>query len=220
MTPPVMRLCHGPSQPRQPQCRVFWETHALDSYHLHPPEQLEVKAHDGTTLYATLLLPAGATNPATVPLIVNPYGGPHDQDVVNKWNDNLLFDEVLAQHGFAVLHADNRGMGGRGRAFAQAAYRNFGPVQLEDQLTVVDAALEKVSATGSEAPGLVGLELGRHLHALRDDALRSLPHRRRRGARHRLAQLRLDLHRAVSGPARGGSGWLPRLFRGELGGAL
>ena len=55
----------------------------------------------------------------------------------------LLFDELLAQHGFAVLHADNRGMGSRGRAFAQAAYRNFGPVQLEDQLTVIDAALRR-----------------------------------------------------------------------------
>ena len=88
--------------------------------------------------------------------------------------DGLLFDELLAQHGFAVLHADNRGMGGRGRAFAQAAYRNFGPVQLEDQLTVIDAALEQVSATGPEAPGLVGMELGRHVHALRHDALRPL----------------------------------------------
>jgi dipeptidyl-peptidase 4 len=76
-------------------------------------------------------------------LIVNPYGGPHEQRVANKWKDDLLFDELLAQHGFAVLHADNRGMGNRGRAFAQAAYRNFGPVQLEDQLTVVDAALDK-----------------------------------------------------------------------------
>jgi dipeptidyl-peptidase-4 len=34
-------------------------------------------------------------------------------------------------------------MGGRGRAFAQAAYRDFGPVQLEDQLTVLDAALAR-----------------------------------------------------------------------------
>jgi len=48
---------------------------------------------------------------------------------------------LLTQHGFAVLHADNRGMGGRGREFAQAAYRNFGPVQFEDQLTVLDAVL-------------------------------------------------------------------------------
>ncbi len=125
------------------RCRAFWETHALDSYHLRAPEQFEVKAHDGTTLYATLLLPEGPADPATAPLIVNPYGGPHDQTVANRWQGGLLFDELLAQHGFAVLHADNRGMGSRGRAFAQAAYRNFGPVQLEDQLTVIDAALEK-----------------------------------------------------------------------------
>ena len=63
--------------------------------------------------------------------------------MVNRWSESLLFDELLAQHGFAVLHADNRGMGGRGRAFEQACYHNFGSVQLEDQLTVVDAALAK-----------------------------------------------------------------------------
>jgi dipeptidyl-peptidase-4 len=144
MRPPAIRLCQAPQESAAAgRCRAFWETHALDSYYLHAPEQLEVRAHDGTTLYATLLLPNGATSPASVPLIVNPYGGPHDQVVVNEWTGNLLFDELLAQHGFAVLHADNRGMGSRGRAFAQAAYRNFGPVQLEDQLTVIDDVLAK-----------------------------------------------------------------------------
>ncbi len=144
MEPPEMRLCHGPaSAAAAGTCHVFWQTHALDAYNLRGPERLEAKAQDGTTLYATLLLPMGSGNPATAPLIVNPYGGPDDQEVVNEWKNGLLFDEVLAQHGFAVLHADNRGMGSRGRAFAQAAYRNFGPVQLEDQLTVVDAALAK-----------------------------------------------------------------------------
>jgi dipeptidyl-peptidase-4 len=49
-----------------------------------------------------------------VPLIVNPYGGPGVQTVANRWSDSLLFDELLAQHGFAVLHADNRGMGSAG----------------------------------------------------------------------------------------------------------
>ena len=136
MEPPTVRLCTEAGK-----CGVIWATRALEPYHLRVPEQLTVKAHDGTTLYATLLLPQGATTPASVPLIVNPYGGPGAPTVVNRWHDSLLFDELLAEHGFAVLHTDNRGMGGRGRAFAQAAYHDFGPVQLEDQLTVVGAAL-------------------------------------------------------------------------------
>jgi dipeptidyl-peptidase-4 len=138
LEPPSASLCHLDGK-----CEVFWKTRALEPYHLRAPEQLEVKAHDGTTLYATLLLPEGAGSPASVPLIVNPYGGPGPQTAANRWADGLLFDEVLAQHGFAVLHAENRGMGMRGRAFAQAAYHNFGPVQFEDQLTVVDGVLEK-----------------------------------------------------------------------------
>ena len=45
-------------------------------------------------------------------------GGPA---VPNAWSDGLLFDQILTRHGFAVLHADNRGIGARGRDFAQAA---------------------------------------------------------------------------------------------------
>jgi dipeptidyl-peptidase 4 len=51
-------------------------------------------------------------------------------------------------------------MGGRGRAFAQAAYRNFGPVQLEDQLTVVDAALAKYPRLNPKRLGWWGWSWG------------------------------------------------------------
>ena len=136
MEPERLSLCQTGGK-----CTIFWSNQGLEPYQLRPPEQMEVKAKDGTTLYATLLMPADATGRASVPLIVNPYGGPGPQTVVNKWDDRLLFDEMLAEHGFAVLHADNRGTGHRGRDFAQAAWHNFGPVQLEDQLTVLDAVL-------------------------------------------------------------------------------
>jgi dipeptidyl-peptidase-4 len=155
LDPPTLRLCQTAGK-----CNVFWQTRAVESYHLRAPEQLEVKAHDGTTLYATLLLPEGAANPASVPLIVNPYGGPGTQTVANRWGEALLFDELLAQHGFAVLHADNRGSAARGRAFAQAAYHNFGPVQLEDQLTVVDEALGKYPQLDSKRLGWWGWSWG------------------------------------------------------------
>jgi dipeptidyl-peptidase-4 len=141
-------------------CKTFWSSHAYDSYPLRAPQQLQVKAHDGTVLYATLLLPEGATSTASVPLIVNPYGGPGAQDVSNDWHRTTLFDQLLAQHGFAVLHTDNRGMAMRGRAFAQASYHNFGPIQLEDQLTVMDAALAQFPQLDKKRLGWWGWSWG------------------------------------------------------------
>jgi dipeptidyl-peptidase-4 len=155
LDPPMMRLC-----PASGPCSAFWQTHAVEPYHLRAPEPIEVKAHDGTLLYATLLLPEGATSSASVPLILNPYGGPGAQTVGNLWKDSLLFDELLTRRGFAVLHADNRGMGHRGRAFAQAAYRDFGAVQFEDQLTVLDAVLARYPQLDSKRLGWWGWSWG------------------------------------------------------------
>jgi dipeptidyl-peptidase 4 len=155
MSPPTLRLCEVGGK-----CSAFWSTRTLNSYALHAPEQLEAKTTGGLTLYGTLLLPADATASASVPLIVNPYGGPGPQSVANRWSDGLLFDELLAQHGFAVLHADNRGSGMRGRAFAQAAFHNFGAVQLEDQLAFVDSVLAKYPQLDSERLGWWGWSWG------------------------------------------------------------
>ena len=137
-SPPVMELCGVDTS-----CKAFWASRVPDAYRLPAPKLIEVKAHDGTTLHASLLMPTDDNGMGSVPLIVNPYGGPAVEGVANRWNDSVLFDELLAQHGFAVLHAENRGMAMRGRDFAQAAYHNFGPVQLEDQLTVIDSVLEE-----------------------------------------------------------------------------
>jgi len=163
MEPTKVSLCQAPDKSAgadsAARCSPVWSTRALEPYQLRAPEHLEVKAHDGTSLFATILLPEG-TNPASVPLIVNPYGGPGEGTVANRWSEGILFDELLTQHGFAVLHADNRGTGDRGRAFAQAAWHNFGPIQLEDQLTVVDAALEKYPQLDKQRLGWWGWSWG------------------------------------------------------------
>ncbi len=157
LTPPVVSMCHEDGN-----CRPFWKSPSLASYHLLEPKPLVLKASDGTNLYASLLLPPTSAGKASVPLITNPYGGPHAQVVTDKWSGNrgILFDNVLAQHGFAVLHVDNRGMGGRGRAFAQAAYHNFGPVQLEDQLAALDQTLALFSELDPKRLGWWGWSWG------------------------------------------------------------
>jgi dipeptidyl-peptidase-4 len=51
-------------------------------------------------------------------------------------------------------------MGMRGRAFEQAAYHDFGPVQLEDQLTVLDSVLAQNPQLDSKRLGWWGWSWG------------------------------------------------------------
>jgi len=145
-------------------CTSLFQPHTLASlgYTPNPSQSLQLKAADKiTTLYASLTLPANVPAGEKIPLILNPYGGPHEQSVRNAWGGSAqLFDQLLAQHGFATLYVDNRGMGGRGRDFEQAAYENFGPVQLEDQLTALGQVLAKYPQLDANRIGFWGWSWG------------------------------------------------------------
>jgi dipeptidyl-peptidase 4 len=156
-TPPTVAMCSVTGA----TCNTFWRPTLNPEYKLMAPRELMLKASDGTTLYASLVLPPGEHANGSVPLINNPYGGPHAQTVQNAWTGRAqLFDQVLAEHGFAVLHVDNRGMGGRGRDFAQAAYHNFGPMQLADQLGAMDQVLTQFSELDAKRQGWWGWSWG------------------------------------------------------------
>lgn len=125
-------------------------------------------AADGMTkLYGHLTMPvasdsAAAPTAASVPLIINPYNGPTPTSMIrNGWGGGSeVFNELLAQHGFAVLDVDSRGCGGRGRDFQQAAYRNFGPVQFSDQMAVLDQVLAKYPQFDAKRVGWWGWSWG------------------------------------------------------------
>ena len=140
-TPPLMSFCTVGGS-----CSQFWGSNDLSQYPMVPPKFVNFKADDGTVLYGILWLPENASTavPASVPLIINPYGGPHAQDVTNAWRGAFgLFNQILLRRGFAVLTVDNRGMGGRGEKFAAANYHHFGDVELKDQLAALDQVLQQ-----------------------------------------------------------------------------
>src|SRR5262249_40388981 len=96
-----------------------------------------------------------------IPLLNNPYGGPHGQSVRNSWAGvNALFDEILLRDGIAVLTVDNRGMGARGRKFATVLRHNFGEIELKDQLAAIDQALQKFPQLDSSRLGWWGWSYG------------------------------------------------------------
>jgi dipeptidyl-peptidase-4 len=157
MQPPTVGVCSVAGA-----CIPFWKSRSLDDgYKLVAPVMFTGKAVDGTTLYGELLLPPDLHTTASVPLIVNPYGGPHAQIVRDAFGGpGFLFDQLLMQHGFAVLHVDNRGTGNRSRAFQEAAYRDFGRVQLQDQLTLVDQVLRRYPQLDGKRMGWWGWSWG------------------------------------------------------------
>ena len=157
LTPPTVATCSPAGN-----CRTFWHSRPLEGHKLIAPELLEFKAaDDATTLYGELFLPPGKTAAHSVPLIVNPYGGPDVDSDTDAWQDQILFfDQLLAEHGFAVLHVDNRGMGGRGRDFEQVCYHNFGPPQFADQMASVDQVLRSHSELDPHRLGWWGWSWG------------------------------------------------------------
>jgi len=156
ITPPSSSVCNSGGL-----CNAYNSVKPVTDHAVRAPIQLTLKAEDGTTtLYATLLLPDNATAAASVPLINEPYGGPHAQTVEDRYNPGIFVDEMFAEHGFAVLHVDNRGMGGRGRDFEVAAYHNFGPVQFADQMAAIDQVLAKYPQLDAKRLGWWGWSWG------------------------------------------------------------
>ncbi|MFP5228499.1 MAG: DPP IV N-terminal domain-containing protein [Acidobacteriota bacterium] len=145
LTPPTVAVCSFASAQAPVSCTPFWHSKPLENHTLIAPQQLQLTAADQrTTLYGTLLLPPGDRASQSVPLIVNPYGGPGVGAARDRWGGKrLYFDQLLAERGFAVLHVDNRGMAGRGRDFEQVAYHNFGPPQFADQMASIDEVLRQ-----------------------------------------------------------------------------
>ena len=103
-------------------------------------------------LATALLLPPGRASGdggRVLPVLLDPYGGPHAQRVVRVYNA-FLSSQWFADQGFAVLVADGRGSPGRGPTWERAVAGDLATPPLEDQ---VDA----LNAVAAEHPGLLDL---------------------------------------------------------------
>ena len=117
----------------------------LRTYAEKPPLRAEVRLltvghHE---LRAGLLLPRDHVPGTRLPVLLDPYGGPHHQEVIAA-HDMWLEPQWWADQGFAVVVADGRGTGARGRSWDRSIRDDIAAVTLEDQVTALHeiAALE------------------------------------------------------------------------------
>ncbi|MCZ7416719.1 MULTISPECIES: S9 family peptidase [unclassified Streptomyces] len=86
-----------------------------------------------------LLLPTGhREEDGPLPVLLDPYGGPHGQRVAAAHNAHLT-SQWFADQGFAVLVADGRGTPGHSPAWEKAISGNIADVVLQDQVDALHA---------------------------------------------------------------------------------
>jgi len=91
---------------------------------------------DGTSLGAFMIKPHNFDPSKKYPVIMYVYGGPGSQVVLNNWGGQRdMYHHYLTQHDFIVVGVDNRGTGGRGKAFKHKTYAQLGKYETMDQLS-------------------------------------------------------------------------------------
>ena len=136
------------SQPQQASLRrldgslIAWlEENRLDARHPDAPylagnsiaESGTLTAADGQALYYQVFRPRDFDAHRRYPAIVNVYGGPAHQEVLDQWRGDT-FTQILTRAGFVVFQLDNRGSAFRGTAFQAPISGALGGVEVEDQV--------------------------------------------------------------------------------------
>jgi dipeptidyl-peptidase-4 len=117
-------------------------------------------------LRAALMFPTGhEPGSGKLPVLLDPYGGPHAQRVLASRNAYLT-SQWLADQGFAVLVIDGRGTPGRGPAWEREVAFDLADVTLIDQVDGLHAAAELYPDLDLSRVGIRGWSYGGYLSAL------------------------------------------------------
>ncbi|MBZ5547700.1 MAG: DPP IV N-terminal domain-containing protein [Acidobacteriia bacterium] len=156
LQPPQASVCAAGKS-----CQKIWEGRSVAEYDLVAPKYLDFKADDGTPLYGYLMLPPNADPSQKIPLIVFVYGGPAGQTVMKAWGGTTtLFHQMLAKEGFAIFSLDNRGSPNRGKKFSASLRKQFGGIELNDQLTGLDQLYAQYPQLDRSRTGIWGWSNG------------------------------------------------------------
>ena len=145
----------------------------LDSLDLPQKQFTTLPAADGTPLNASIIKPTDFDPGTPHPVLMYVYGGPGVQTVTHRWGGSrALWHQYLAQtHDVVVVSVDNRGTGGRGKAFQDVPYRQLGQPEAADQVHAAQALADS-AWVDADRIGIWGWSYGGYmtlLSMLKDD---------------------------------------------------
>ena len=113
-------------------------------------------------LRTAMFLPSGRDPEGPLPVLLDPYGGPHFGRVVRAQRP-LLESQWFADQGFVVLVIDGRGTPYRGVDWEQSVHRSYLDHALEDQVDGLHAAAERSSFLDLSRVAIRGWSYGGYL---------------------------------------------------------
>lgn len=141
------------------------EVHALDGDSLRPlsrqndawlaevelptTEGISAASSGGVTVNGLLVKPVGFQPGRRYPTLLRIHGGPNLQDAFNFHLERM----ILAANGYVVVTANYRGSAGRGAAFGQSIFADWGNLEVDDLLAMAD----RVVALGVADPDRMGI---------------------------------------------------------------
>jgi len=100
-----------------------------------------------------------------LPVLVDPYGGPHAQRVL-KSRGSYLTPQWFAEQGLAVVIADGRGTPARGPEWERAVAGDLAGPVLDDQVDALGAAADRFADLDTDRVAIRGWSFGGYLAAL------------------------------------------------------
>ena len=119
------------------------------------------------SLATAVLLPTGyeRDRDGSLPVLLDPYGGPHAQRVTQAHNGHLT-SQWFADQGFAVVVADGRGTPGRGAEWERSVHLDLASPTLDDQIDALHAVAEEHDELDLGRVAIRGWSFGGYLAAL------------------------------------------------------
>ncbi len=112
-----------------------------------------------------LILPRDLPSGTRLPVLMDPYGGPHAQRVVDSYTAHCT-SQWFADQGFAVLVVDGRGTPGLGTAWERSVHMDLATVVVEDQVDALQHVARNFPVLDTSRVAIRGWSFGGYLAAL------------------------------------------------------
>jgi dipeptidyl-peptidase 4 len=131
---------------------------------LPTPTFTSLPGADGTLLNSYILKPNDFDENRPHAVLMYVYGGPGSQTVTDQWGGRrMLWFQYLAEtYNLVVVSVDNRGTGGRGKAFQDVPYQNLGTPEAADQIAAA-RSLADSSWVDADRIGIWGWSYGGYM---------------------------------------------------------